>query len=502
MIEYIKIKENIVFENVELELFAGLNVFSGASGSGKSVFMESLLGVFGLRESNAKSIQTLISGIPWESEEELVLHIQKNPKTRYNLNGNIIAKKTLQNILAPAIKHISLKNAAELRAQNLLKTLDCLIIHHQKGYKELLDCLKKSFCAYKNCQSEYQDLLKKEQNLQELRELASFEIQKISSINPKIGEYEKLMELKKSLSKKEKLQDKIAYALQAFDHLDCIHDALQACEIELPHFSDSLLEAKEILQEQNNKLQDLEGIEPEELLERISNLASLNQRYGSIEGALAHLKTQKEKLKDYENLSFHKEELEKQCQELEKQCQQTAKEITKWRGQFLELFKKELEKNCQTLKLQHLAVSLIPCAITENGTEELEIKLKESPVQNLSMGEYNRLRLALICLDCAYNQNTGILVLDEIDANLSGEESEGVAKILKILSQSYQVFAISHQPHLPALANHHYLVYKTPKGSQIKELNLKERIQEVARMISGTNITKEALDFAKKHLGG
>ena len=83
-------------------------------------------------------------------------------------------------------------------------------------------------------------------------------------------------------------------------------------------------------------------------------------------------------------------------------------------------------------------------------------------------------------------------------ANLSGEESQGVAEILNQLSTNYQIFAISHQPHMPSLSSSHFLVQKHLEGSQIIPLDKNGRIQEIARMISGNKITKEALDFAAK----
>ena len=95
------------------------------------------------------------------------------------------------------------------------------------------------------------------------------------------------------------------------------------------------------------------------------------------------------------------------------------------------------------------------------------------------------------------NAQTGILVLDEIDANLSGEESEGVAQVLHKLSKTYQVFAISHQPHMPSLADNHFLVLKNTQTSEIKLLDTQGRINEIARIISGKEISKEALEFAK-----
>ena len=119
-------------------------------------------------------------------------------------------------------------------------------------------------------------------------------------------------------------------------------------------------------------------------------------------------------------------------------------------------------------------------------------------MQTLSSGEYNRLRLAVLAVE--NKKDGGILLLDEIDANLSGEESEGVAKVLKKLSSTYQVFAISHQPHLPSYADVHFLVKKGEEKSGMIALDREGRVKEIARMISGSTLTPEALEFANKKL--
>ena len=98
--------------------------------------------------------------------------------------------------------------------------------------------------------------------------------------------------------------------------------------------------------------------------------------------------------------------------------------------------------------------------------------------------------------------DNGVLFLDEIDANLSGKESEAISKVLINLSKNYQIFAISHQIQLASSANQHFLVEKIDNNSKVKILNDEQRVKEIARMISGENVTAEALDFAKNLLKG
>ncbi|WP_104697155.1 MULTISPECIES: DNA recombination protein RecN [unclassified Helicobacter] len=508
MIETIQVKNSIVFDSLDLALHKGLNVFSGVSGSGKSVFMEILLAIFGIGDVNAQQIQALITNLSLDlesilldHEEEIIVNIVKKEKVRYFINTSLIAKKSLQEVLSPSIKYISLKNATELLPYNLLKTLDNLIGTKEKKFKSLIFQLETKFQELQEAKKAYHQILQEEKNIQELKDLANFEIQKITSIAPKINEYEELMQLKKDFSKKEKLQSQISQALEVMQEIHQIQNALQALDKIHPAFEESIIEVRDILVSENERLEELDTLDPESMLDRISKLSELNQRYGSIQGALDRLEYQKSKLLEYDNLHFNKEKLFLYQEEIEKECKTLAQQISKYRNQYLENFTQELQEICHLLKLSNIRVLLEEIPLISSGVDAIKILLKNTEIPNLSMGEYNRLRLAIMYLETKFSTKTGILILDEIDANLSGEESEGVAKILKQLASSYQIFAISHQPHIPALADQHYLVYKQDSKSYIKILDLNGKVQEIARMISGADITQEAIDFAKKRLG-
>ena len=135
------------------------------------------------------------------------------------------------------------------------------------------------------------------------------------------------------------------------------------------------------------------------------------------------------------------------------------------------------------------------------GIDEIYFELNGVSLDTISSGEYNRLRLALLSAisDFDIGEN-GVLFLDEIDANLSGKESDAISKVLIALSKNYQIFAISHQPQLTSSANQHFLVDKKDGISIVKLLNNNEKITEIARMISGENVTNEAIQIEKNLL--
>ncbi len=148
MIKRILIHNSPAFKDIELYMQGGFNVFSGASGSGKSVFMESLLAIFGIKESNADLIEAnialdsiefdwLANGIP-NDDDEIVLSILKKDKTRYFLNHISSSKKKLHDIVSGFAKHISTKGADELKNSNILKILDLFINTKDTNHSALL----------------------------------------------------------------------------------------------------------------------------------------------------------------------------------------------------------------------------------------------------------------------------------------------------------------------------------------------------------------------------
>lgn len=531
MITKLSIESSPIFGNLELRFREGFCVFSGASGSGKSVLMESLLSCFGLREPNAPNIETdlLLSPAFLEQlglEGELLnIKIVKKDKTRYFVNFAPIAKKTLSDLLGQHIKHIHSRGGDELDLCSLVSLLDSYCEKSHPTHKETLQRLNTEFGALKEAKSALKDLESKESHTAQLKEIAEFEINKISSLNPKEGEYENLLALKKTLSHKEKIKEAIAKAQEAFSHTNEILSALNTLNIKQDlqdlqenqaqenqadeaneidevrtHLSQSLNDAQSLLEREQSRLDELDEIDSEAMLHRISALSELIHRYGSISNALSALESKKAELETLQNFDTHKKQLHSQIATLQSALQSLCESLNQNRAKSLPALQSHLEQLCSELKLPSPSVSLNPKELDSSGDLGVEIRLANSSIDTLSAGEFNRLRLAIMCLRARLNKAQGVLILDEIDANLSGEESEGVAKVLKELSKSYQVFAISHQTNMPSLADAHFLVEKGKEKSSITLLNYDGRVRELARMVSGANITNEAIEFAKTRL--
>ncbi|WP_240329015.1 hypothetical protein [Helicobacter suis] len=160
-----------------------------------------------------------------------------------------------------------------------------------------------------------------------------------------------------------------------------------------------------------------------------------------------------------------------------------------------------LESYTDKLWLKKPILELKSVPLGAHGLDQLQIRLGNANTEHISAGESNRLRLALLALKAKLHAQRAnqILLVDELDANLSGRESASVAEILKELSVHYQVIAISHAPHLPSLAERHFLVFPSGAHTQVKQLNKDEQTLEIARMVDA-NLGQEAIAYAKMKL--
>ncbi len=506
MIYEILIKNSPVFKEIHLELSSGFNAFSGASGVGKSILMESILALFGHKDSNASVIEAHFDRAldlqDWgiESEEETVLSILKKDKTRYFINSQSVSKNRVIDITSGFVKYLGSRNA-HIEDGYIRTLLDLFIAQKSPTFAESLGAHVELFARTQALEKELAALQQKEQQLEEF---ARFEIQKITSIAPKAGEYDKLLAQKRLLSKAEKLGALAQLTDDFIDKGDCAMQLLALVERDGAFLQEALLELRNIVEDEKERLEDLLEIDAGALLERISQLSDIRKRYGSEEQALEHLAQKKVELQSYENLEQSKIALEKEIAQSRQKRDANSQRLHDERAKTLKDFESALNALLQILHLRPSILSLQETHEMPSGHDDVALCLKDTELKKLSAGEFSRVRLALMALEVGLCKKVGVLILDEVDANLSGEESEGVAKILRMLAKSYQILAISHQPHIPILCNRHFLVYKSKNGdnmSAIKQLDKDGQIQEIARMISGAKITKEALQFAAKALG-
>jgi DNA repair protein RecN (Recombination protein N) len=346
-----------------------------------------------------------------------------------------------------------------------------------------------------------QTLEEEEKKIVELKEFAAYEIKKIEDINPNAGEDEELLVIKKELSKKEKVLESISTAIEVFNYEHHVSNALESLEVDSSFFDDAMNELRAILDSAEERFFALDDVVVEDVFNRIEELSGLKRRYGSIEEALSYKEQKKLELLKYENIEVARGDLEERYEKLSLELENFALELNTLRQKELPVFEKDLNKYLSDLYLRDAHVQLKSIEYGLFGIDALNIQLNETELTKISTGEFNRLRLAILALKSEFmSKNGGVLMLDEIDANLSGEESMSVAKVLRKLSKYFQIFVISHQPQLTSMGDQHFLVYKDGNISHTKELNFDEKVDEIARIISGDSVSNEAKKFARELL--
>ncbi|WP_120943925.1 DNA repair protein RecN [Helicobacter labacensis] len=488
MIEEVRIEQGVVFEQADLRLSAHLNVISGASGSGKSVLLGCILASVGLAPMRARFLQAR-----WQlANTPTVIQIHKHKRARCMRDGAPISKKALQSYLAPHLLYIS-SHARPLNPQLFLEILDSFID------PTLLQAFQQSYKRYTHARAQLDKLEQEADSLEVLKEMARFELAKFEGVLLEDGAYARLENLKNQHKNCQKSRAAIKQGLGVLEGEHHIYRALSCTNAPFKDaLQEHLQEAKGWLLNEMCALEELEHMDMEALLDAMGKLGSLVRKYGS--EALARAKQQSLR-QDYQRYCAHDQHLKSaqtRVQECEHACMQLGSQLSKERQIHLSAVQSMLESYTTPLLLNPPHLSLEPTPLCAQGLESVRLLLGRSA--HWSAGESNRLSLALLALQAKQQQTPHkTLLVDELDANLSGQESACVAQILKELSAHHQVIAISHAPHLPGLANRHFLVYQHAQQASIKLLSKDEQVLEIARMVDA-NLGQEALAYAKMKL--
>ena len=486
-----------------MEFHPGLVVFTGPSGSGKSILMRSILASVGLENVDAQICE---SSVAWRIDEDhyglqnesinIFRHVKKE-KTRYFVNNQSTSKSSMESISSKHLRHLSLKDYSDFEPSALLNLLDERLSAHTPNHLKILQAHQEKYTQFKALSDQLKAIEEKEKNLSELKEFALYEINKIDAIKPRIGEDEELNLIKKQLSKKEKIENAIAQAQSIFGYESSVSSALGLLEVDSAFFDDAMNELRSIFESASERLEELEEVSVESILDRIEQISELKRRYGGVEEALAYREQKSLELESYETIEHSKDDLIKQIALLKGSLEVSAKELSQNRHGVLKETLEKLNEYLGMLYLREATLHLESIPLSFSGVDKAILGLAGTRLDKLSSGEFNRLRLALLALGVESMQESGgVLMLDEIDANLSGEESMSVAKVLRHLSTHYQIFVISHQPQLTSMGEQHFLIYKDDE-SRVRELNDEERIEEIARIISGESVSDEARGFAR-----
>ena len=506
MVERLYLRDLVTFKDLELEFEQGLVVFTGPSGAGKSVLMSAILSGFGHTTQGAAALCELnvtkpseLSSEAYLLEEEMTIKTMKKEKLRYFIDGQNISKKALFELFSPYVRYLSVRDKGGFDSETLLDLIDSALIGRDKTYKKRFKEYKKRYRNYREKAQELARIREDEARLAELIEFATYEIEKIEAIDPKPGEEEELLRIKQQLSRIDKIKEALENASEIFRFESSVEEVYRLLDKEGDLFSEAMNQLRADFEDTELLANELEEVDVEEVLDRLSDLTALRNRYGSIEEALAYKEAKKAELSGYENIERDKSMLEQFLMLEQTELGILAGKISQARKREALEIEKRLEQYLESLKLPPMRFQFDTVALNTLGLDKVDVTLGNSSTATLSGGEFNRLRLALMAVGIEEGaRKQGVLILDEIDANVSGDESIAIATMISKLSTAYQIFAISHQPHLSAKADQHVVVTKEGDESSVKVLDDAGRIEEIARIISGEKPTAQAVAFAQK----
>jgi DNA repair protein RecN (Recombination protein N) len=485
------LENNLSFKRVKLDFKNGLVLFTGGSGAGKSVLLNAMLSTIAQKTLYSESSELVL-------EKKSFIQTKKG-RVKFLVDGKTTTKKNVSQIGKSFITHLNPREIREFESEFLLQILDNIILKRDENFSDLQKSYREIYLSFLEIKHQITTLENEKNEINIEIENNKSRLKLVKSLNPEIGEDKKLQTLKKRVSKKEKISEYISEVqplLGSSKDFFEIFD-LMGLEKEAEEVRDFFYGLEERLDEIEDNLSDLADVNIESLLDRIEKLSELRSEFGSIENAISVKERDDESRKRVVEIKKSQKNLEKIYKSRLSELETLSDEISKKRTQFLENFSESLNYYLELLSLGNSKTDLIKKSFSENGIDFIVINVGNTDLEKLSYGEQNRVRLAILAVKAKFGSEKSVLFLDEVDANLSGEEATKVAKVLRDLSKKHQVFAISHQAQLSSQADQHFFVWKENGESFVRELHkLEERASEIARMVGGNLENPDIKNFA------
>ena len=550
MLQQLYIKNFTLIDELNIELYPGFSVITGETGAGKSI----ILGAIGLllgQRADSKSIKQGADRCVIEAHFNLSRYDLKpffdENDIEYDDNDTIIRRE-----LTAAGKSRAFINDTPV-ALTMLKELgdqlmdihsqhQNLLLNKQDFQLNVVDILTNNYAeleTYQKCFSDYQQKTKELSQLREEIErnrqnadFLQFQYTELDNANLVEGELEELEQQSDTLSHAEDIKtalyeadsmlngdekNVVSQLKTAYNALSGISKVMPATEELTERLDSCRIELKDIAEEVGQLLEhtDFDPAELENINNRLDQLYSLEKKYHveSIQELISLRDSLKQKLSNIENSDEAVSDLEKEVARLRNLCLQHAETISKKRRATAQHMRTQLAQRLEALGMPHARfdISITQTELGKNGQDNVAFLFSantSTPLQPVSQvasgGEIARVMLSLkAMISGAVKLPT--IIFDEIDTGVSGKIAEKMAQIMQEMGRTErQVISITHLPQIAALGSHHYRVSKeeTKDGtvSHMVELNNEERITEIAQMLSGSNITKEAIANAKQLL--
>lgn len=551
MLVSLYVKNLALIDAVELEFQEGLNILSGETGAGKSVIIGSVnlaLGAKAEKEMIREGAEYALIELCFQTEDEQVAKCLENMDLPVSEDGSILISRKIQpnrssfKVNGETVTARQVKTLAEYlldihgqhEHQSLLKKKKHMeILDGYAGTKLeiLLDEYKALFAAYGKKKQELEEASMDEESRLRESELASFEIEEIRMAEVSTGEDEKLekdyqkMLHGRNILERANIVSEIVSSEQDGSAGDLIGKALReinsvlSYDEEVQVFSQQLTEIDDLLHGFHRDLNDyMERMDFSEeqfhmVESRLNVLNHLKAKYGkTLEDVLDYYE---KRCQEYDNLLHYDsylEQLRRDLKNMEDRLLELGKEISGLRKASATELSEKMQKALLDLNFMQVEfevhVTSDPEHMTSDGLDDVEFLISMNPGQPMrplhmiaSGGELSRIMLGLKTV-IADKDAIETLIFDEIDAGISGKTAWKVSEKLGELSKNHQIICITHLPQIAAMADTHFRIEKIVENestkTMIQELDGKNHIKEIARMVGGDDISEAAILNARE----
>ena len=550
MLKELFIKNIAVIKQTDICFSEGLNVFTGETGAGKSIIIDSINAVLGQRVSRdlvrtgetRAQITAVFSGLStttlelldqmgYEADEgELMIsrEISVDGKGTCRLCGRPIGVTMLREIGNTLINIHGQHDSQYLL--NKEKHIDFLDSFAQLDtlYDRYRDCFSQLIAMRRELNSLNVDEAEKARQI----DLLEYQINEIEQAELVPGEEEELADRRNMIRNAEKIclsldeaHEQIAGGEERTGALELIQNAAAELE-EAARYVETLIPISSQLTEMGYELEDsLMGIndarlgmeydpgELEEIEARLDLIYRLKRKYGGdIEEILQNLYLYKKQLEKITLSDEKKESLNQSYKEMLLQAKNLADQLSKERKAAARRFEKQVEGELSFLDMPSVkfTISILPCKLGAKGLDDVEFMISTNPgeppkpiAKIASGGELSRIMLSIKNV-ISDKDDVPTLIFDEVDTGVSGSAAEKIGRKLRQVSKGRQVICVTHLAQIAALCDHHLLIQKQVKDdhtfTQVTELDHPGRVREIARIMSGVDVSELSLQNAEEML--
>ena len=542
MLLELHVKNLALIEQVDLEFFAGLTVLSGETGAGKSILIDSINLALGAKVGkdvvragadfayiellfciNDRLKLDAIRKMDIEVGEDGLITMSRKISKQKNvlrINGEVIAAAKGRKLMSLLIDiHSQHESYGLLEVSKQLQLID---LFAEDRIKEVKEDIKEEYQNYKAIEEKLSETLEENLRKREI-EFLKYEIEEIEEAQLKEGEEQELVQRYSKIKNASRIADAMS-KISSYIEEDGISPSLKLIssvvqyDEELSDIESQLFDAESIIADLRHSIYnyidelDFDEEEFDIINNRLDTIRNLQSKYSEdlkeINKIYEAKKERLEFLENYEELiSEYKEQQRSSVARLNELCDKLSELRKESAGVLKESIIRELHD------LNFLGVDFDIefkklSDFTPQGRDSVELMISTNPGnpkkplrEIASGGELSRIMLAIKTV-LADLDEVDTLIFDEIDTGISGRTAQKVSEKLMLIGRGHQVICITHLPQIAAMADHNYLIEKHTDGhstkTEISYVKEKRLVEEIARLIGGSEITEAVLQTAKE----